>query len=74
MYYGILIYVIGYILAYILLKFLMNEEEITWTDVRVRASWATLSWLTVVVLLLTWIIVFITDYLNDNYPEPPKWL
>lgn len=62
----IVMYIIGYIISYILLKLKMPTISI-WKEVRIRLLLSFLSWIGVIFLIF--------DDLIENLPnKPPKWL
>lgn len=74
---AITIYIVGYLVAYKLLKWLRNYQSAfygvgsnTWKDVLITFAISFLSWLAVLIITLAWI----GDKLNDTETKPPKWL
>lgn len=65
---GLIIYLIGFILTYLLCKHLRTEH--TWEDVWICFFWAIFSWFGFVFVLL----VILYQYIKQKYNEPPKWL
>lgn len=67
----IIIYLIGYVLAYYILKSPLEEQD--WEDVIVRAFVAVFSWGIVLLFILDLLVVLI-GALCEKLPKPPKWL
>jgi hypothetical protein len=68
----IVIYVLGFLCCYILLKYLRNQLfENTWSLVFLAISISLLSWIGLALIL---IIVGISYLINKMDSEPPKWL
>lgn len=66
----IIIYLIGYVLAFFISK---SSKEQDWEDIIVRAFVALFSWVIVALLLLA-ILVTLIMMLCEKLPKPPKWL
>lgn len=67
----IIIYLIGYVLAYYILKSPLEEQD--WDDVITRAFAAIFSWVIILLFVLALLIVLI-GALCEKFPKPPKWL
>lgn len=66
---GLIIYLIGVIIAYIMFKKIIRNSYFNeWEDVGWNIFFSLLSYIMVVVI----IIEYIKEKLNEN--EPPKWL
>lgn len=72
----IVIYLIGFIIAYLLFKKMMKiqypNKDRTWTDIVFTLVIASLSWVTIICGLLSILICKIAE-ISDNH-KPPKWL
>lgn len=73
------IYLIGYILAYILMKIsynMLTSEQQTWNTIIVRLLTSIFSWIIVCILLGIWICEYIEDKWKERTKnsKPPKWL
>ena len=73
----LIIYLIGYVLAYILLR-LEFGFSYDWYDVFDRAKYSLFSWILVMLLLLmrlvAWLIKITDKYFPNDFPKPPKFL
>ena len=66
----IIIYLIGYVLAFYISK---SSKEQDWEDIIVRAFIAIFSWAIVILAILA-IFVALIKVLCEKLPKPPKWL
>lgn len=71
----IILYIVGYILAYRFIRKLWKLEfnEWTWSDVFVFALWSLGSWLSVLACLIFWLVA-IPIKIKWLPEHPPKWL
>jgi len=68
----IVIYVLGFLCCYILLKYLRNQLfENTWSLVFLAISTSLLSWIGLALILMIMGILYLVNKLDS---EPPKWL
>ena len=71
----IIIYLIGYVLAYYAFRYIFKEYGITytWKDVFFNLKWAFLSYISLLII----IIIHLHDKINSSTffnKKPPKWL
>jgi len=66
----IYLYILGFIVSYVLIKRLRGKKETnnTWGDVFLTVFCSLLSWATVILIILIYLIVVV------KLPKPPKWL
>lgn len=71
----IYLYILGFIISYILLKILRGKypNSDSWRDVILTIFCSLFSWVAVLAVLLTFILVFaLTPPSSEN--KPPKWM
>ena len=68
---GIIIYLIGYILAYICLKQTRDKKYLlSWTDIFITIIGSFLSW----IMVILYLIHQLCSWLNTIKSKPPKWM
>lgn len=77
---GITIYLIGYVLAYYLVR-IVEKKEPSWYRVGNCLSWSILSWAIVILIFIGFIVEVVCDKIEETleivktkFPKPPKWL
>jgi hypothetical protein len=68
-----IIYILGYLVSYICLKLLfqIDDDEPEWGDIAIRLFCSLLSWITVLLMLIAFLIVRCNESIHI---KPPKWL
>ena len=70
---GWIIYISGFIVTYLMCKWLRNQnDDNTWGDV--GATWfaSLFSWIAIIVLAVTLGVIFLVETIKVK--NPPKWL
>jgi hypothetical protein len=74
---GIIIYLIGCVLAYIVFRVYLRKDN-TWYDVKWNFVFGLFSWFLIVILIILWILFFLAEWINKikiKFPkQPPHWL
>ena len=71
---NILIYIIGFIIAYAIMKYIDRNvpiEKNTWYTVLVRICFSFFSWIIVAAIILVYLLV---HGLGKLPKDPPKWM
>lgn len=73
---AVVIYFIGYVLCYIVFRYLLigREESDDWSDIGTALTFSIFSWIGLILCIIIFIIMGILWLINRFDIKPPKWL
>lgn len=72
-------YIIGFFLAYFILKYKFSDKDRNWNDIIVTFLLSLSSWLYIIMLIMTYITIIVVSFMSAiptvlKNIKPPKWL